>query len=127
MKIRTIQLPFMTLSTNSTSNLFLPATGWLPTDYITQMRPTWELRQANGNIQLSPAYQVADHEDSPGTSTALATLTSSTGMQYPTGWTDVSSSLGGKQLVRFGWIVNLTSGSTLATAFAGGRVQLLTE
>lgn len=91
------------------------------------MRATWELVATTGAAQGAPAYQAANVPDSPSTATALVTQTSTTGMHYPDGWTVVGIKLKTKQLVRFGWLVSLTTGTTLGSFTAGGRFQLYQE
>ena len=46
-------------------------------------------------------------------------------MLYPSAMTDISSNTAGKQLVRLGYMVKLSSGSTLAFAFVWGTAEVV--
>ena len=87
MNSRTIPLPFQLVNCNSTTALFVPVTGWMPTGAASKLRQTWELIQATGNLEIAPGHQVADYENSLGAATALGSFQSTAGIHYPTGWT----------------------------------------
>ncbi len=125
--IKQIPLPYGTHATATTSNLFIPVTGWMPTERIAEMRATWEVIGTTGAAQGAPAYQAANVPDTPGTATALATQTATTGLYYPSGWTAVGVALKTKQRVRLGFIISLTTGTTLGTFTGGGRVEAYQE
>jgi hypothetical protein len=126
-QLRTIPLPYTTVASETTANTFIPATGWISTNRVAKLRPTWELIQATGSIRVAPAYQTADVENAPGTATAIGSQVSSTGLKYAVTWTSVLTELETKQLVRFGWLTSLVTGTTLANAYVGGRLEVLQD
>ena len=81
---------------------------------FTKIRVTQDNRALIGNIEVSAAYQTANVENSPDSATAIDSYASANGMVYPTAWVDLATAVQGKQLVRFGRLAKLSSGSTLA-------------
>ena len=120
------------LLTNSTTAVFIPGTLWLPAGGIVYARSQWEVFAVVGNAVCLPAYQVATSTDTPGASMTIeptggAAFSSAVDVYYPTDFhnlrTDGTAPLKSNMLVRFGWLVKLSSGSTLAYIYAGGLVE----
>jgi len=128
MSVRSIPLPFAMIASDSTSATFSPVTGWMSAAQISQLRAIWELVSLTSDIEVAPAYQVANVEDSPGTSAIITgSYGTTTGMKYPSTWKDVSSALDSQQLIRLGWLHKLGSAGSLAVAWVGGKVEMYQE
>ena len=117
----------MTVFSTSTSPVFIPVTPWIEAADAQYARIAWEIAALNGNLEVTPAWQVADSEDSPGASNALDNSQTGIDVYYPNGWktliTDGTAPTESNMLVRFGWICTLSSGSDLATAAVAGVVE----
>lgn len=128
MKVRTIPLPFATLTCNTTTATFLPVTGFVPTENITRLRQSWEVAQVTGNFQGVPAFQVANNNGQvTGSSYAIGSEQSTTGLKYATSWMDVTTHLGGYQLMRFGWLVSNTTAAVRSSGHVGGRIEAASD
>ena len=114
MRIRKLTLDWAAVYSDSTTPDFHPATPWLDANEYTKIRVTQDNRAFIGNIEVSAAYQTANVENSPDSATAIDSYASASGMVYPSAWADLASAVQGKQLVRFGRLAKLSSGSTLA-------------
>ena len=114
MRIRKQVLDWAVVYANSTTPNFHPATQWLDANDFTKIRVTQDNRAFIGNMEIAAAYQTANVENSPDTAVAIDSAASADGMVYPTAWVDLASAMQGKQLVRFGRIGKLSSGSTLS-------------
>lgn len=114
MRIRKRILDWAVVYANSTTPIFHPATQWLDANDFTKVRVTQDNRAFIGNMEIAAAYQTANVENSPDSAVAIDSAASADGMVYPTAWVDLASAMQGKQLVRFGRIAKLSSGSTLA-------------
>lgn len=89
---------------------------------FTKIRVTQDNRGLIGVIEIGAAYQTANVENSPDSATLIDSTAASDGMVFPSDWNDLSTVVKGKQLIRFGRMAKLTSGSTLAL---GGNWILL--
>ena len=114
MRIRKLTLNWVVVHANSTSTIFHPATQWMDANEFTKIRVTQDNRGLIGVIEIGAAYQTANVENSPDSATRIDSTASADGMVYPTAWVDLASAVQGKQLIRFGRLAKLSSGSTLA-------------
>ena len=114
-------MPWGTVYANSdTTAVFLPATPWMDASTVAKVKVTWELRGVIGTIVAQPALQVANVANSPGAVVLLGSGYQGTPDTYYEDVVDVADDTKGSELVRFGWSVKLSSGSTLAFARVGG-------
>jgi hypothetical protein len=133
--MRRIILPPATLPVSSTTAYFMPGTLWMPDGSIVLARSQWEIYAVSGNAQCAPAYQVATNIDAPGVTQYIdpsaPQAQSVKDVYYPSDFrnlrTDGTAPLKSSMLVRFGWLVSLSSGSTLAFICAGGVVEVTDE
>lgn len=123
---RSIALPWGLVAVDSTTVVFLAATGWMTADAVDAVRVTMEILGRTGNIQIAPAYQVADtQDDDTATSHDIRSALTANGVHFWSGvWKDAKPDTQGRQLIRFGWRVSLTSGAALGTATVGGKVDI---
>lgn len=127
-----VLLPWTTLLTNSTSEEFWPATPWMSSQGLLRLRAQFEVRSLGANVQVAPAYQRAEVPSLPSGEGAGINpgAQSAEGCFYPNDYTDPTSGSDDTDtmpLIRFGWRVNLSTGSTLAHARVGGVVEIVTE
>lgn len=130
MQVRRFPIPFLTLFATSTTAVFFPGTPWMESATVDELRVTWELIAANGDIEIAPAWQVANSEENPGaTQTIVATTPykDDPDVYFPVSWLDAAGDATAPTksnlLVRFGFLVRLKTGTTLATANAGAVVE----
>lgn len=129
MQVRRFPIPFLTVFAVSDAAVFFPGTPWMESASVDELRVTWELVSLTGDIELAPAWQVANSEENPGTSNTIATspYKDAADVYFPTGWKDAAGDgtapTKSNLLVRFGFLVKLKTGSTLAVANAGGVVE----
>lgn len=117
-----VEMPWGTYAAGSTTEVFVPAGGWVPTRNVQSARGWGELRNRTGLFQARPAVQVANDVRSPGTVTAVGAMISADGVSDPTAPVSISSSTTSKYM-RVGWLVSLTSGNTLGTGALAGVVE----
>lgn len=125
--VRTIELPWTTLVTATTSapDDFFPLTGWMSAAEVQEVRVTFELRGETSDFRVIPAYQRAQVFDTPGDSYDIGTTTTTAdGYEYPSQFEDVSSNLNGYDLVRFGF--HALSGNGTSSGRVGGSVEVQT-
>ncbi len=124
-KNRTVPLPWTTVWTNieTPSNEFLPATPWMDAASVEKVRGTFELRAKMGSLNVALGYQTAQVEDTPSSHSSFGAFATTNNVSYPTGWTDISGTTSGKQLIRYGWVVKNSSGTTLNLGRVGGVVE----
>lgn len=125
--IKTFAFSWTTVYSNNTLTLDHPVTGWMRASDFKKIRGTLEIISRLNNIEVSFAYQTADVENSPDTVTAFGAYKTSDGVHYPTGWTDVSSVMEGKQLVRIVLLAKNSSGTAVNLARVCGSVDVVTE
>lgn len=126
-KIHTIHLPFtMVESASSTGDgTFFPGSPWMAAALVGKVRPTYELVYRTGNLTVAFAYQVCDVETSQASATYLTSYNAS-GVNFPSsGYYDISATTSTKQMVRFGWLVKLSTGSTQSFGYVGGSVAIM--
>jgi len=127
MQIRTIALPWTTITVNTTTDTFFPSSGWSPAAGFDEARGTWESIAKIGNIEIAPAYQVANTtDDSSPSSFPVATPVGTTGVNWPSGaWHNAKPNTEDMQLVRTGWIARLTQAGE-GTIRVGGSIDVKT-
>lgn len=123
--VKSYPLSWTTVYAISTSAIFLPATAWMPTGNVAAIRSTFELAGRTGELEVAFGYQLADEPDSPDNGTEVGTYQATNGVKLPSGFTDTASATGAKQLVRFGWFIKLTTGSTPAFGRVAGTVEVV--
>jgi hypothetical protein len=117
-------------SLSTTTSLFLPVTGHLPTASVGAGRMAVELRAIAGAIEVIPAYvRVTDPAAAWPTAIVFPSGSpawfSNSGWQMMGAFQDVSSSLDGFPYVVFGLLSRLSSGTTRAFAFASTRLEIV--
>ena len=120
----TVGMDWMLVQTSSGSDLFYPRTPWMNAGDVGKIRGTIELLWHTGNAEVSLAYQTANNETSQDGAASVGSYVAMDGVAYPGGFTDISGNTLAKQMVRLGWNVKLSSGSTQAYAFVGGSVDI---
>ena len=137
MSTKRVPLPWTTVITASTTAEFVPATPWMEAADAIYGRAAWEMHNiSSSNMEVAPAWQIANTEDDPGGSADLDNIQTATGVYYPPstaagsiakGWQDMlGNSAAGtqdKMLVRFGWRVKIGSGTTPEYASVAGVVE----
>ena len=124
---KSVSLGWSLYAAIATGEVFIPATGWMSATNVTAAKGWGELRGKTGNFQAKPAVQVANDVRSPGASTAVGGFVGGVGgvdgVSDPTG--NVAVTAGTSKYIRAGWLVSLSSGTTLATGSLGGVVELI--
>jgi hypothetical protein len=120
----TISLAWTGYSAITTAKVFVPCGNWGPAANLTGARGWGELRGKTGNFQGEPAVQVANDVRSPGSATAVGSALTADGVSDPSAPTSVTNATTSKY-ARPGWLVSLTSGTTLATGSLAGVVELV--
>ncbi len=127
MGTRSVYAPPTTLMTeNDTTDIFISATPWMSAANIEKVRAAFEIEEVIGNLDVVPAYQVADFADNPGSSTSVGTATNAAGYQDQGAYSDASSDTSSKRLIRFGWHIHRNSGTTPVACRASARWQIVT-
>lgn len=106
---------------------FIPLTRWISTaDVNKNARAAIEMQGDTGSCQIAPGYQTANDQDSPDTAVKLGGLAfvGADGIQYPTGYTDISTAVDAKLLVRFGVLVKQDADGGIQGCYATIRVDL---
>ena len=122
---RSIPLPWTFVVATSTSDVFVPVTGWFAAQEIKKIAIVMEIVGLIGQTQIKRAYQTADSPSSADSATGVGSFVSANAVSYPSSSTDISATTEAKQLIRFGFIVSLATGSTIATASVAGRVDVI--
>ncbi len=95
---------------------FVVLTAWLDAGAMEKARMGWEASgQTAANMVTRPGLQVANVETAPDAAVTLGadTLTSS-GVKFPSAFTDVRTTTQGRQLARLGlWVKNPSGTTTL--------------
>jgi hypothetical protein len=120
---RRLSLPWTSVYAVNTTAAFFAATGWMSTDQVRKLRFVTELRVKGPDAEVVCAYQTANVENAPDSSAGVGDPITSEGVVYGS-LTDISTSTGGKQLIRFGWNVRLTTGSSFTMARVAGGVEI---
>ncbi len=127
MAARTQRLVWKMIGNTTGTDAFMPFTGWMAARTIEQVRVKWEIAAigGGGTTTVTPAFQVADHTDSPGAVTNIGTGTDETTKDvfYPGGYDDIAATLASEQLIRFGF--NVKSSSGWGWAMVGGSVDII--
>ena len=121
----TIGLPFTMVESVSGSEKFFPVTPWMTAANVGRVRPTCDVVYVTGNLTVAFGYQTCNVENSQDTAEEVGNFNTA-GMAYPSaGFVDISANTAPKQMVRFGWITKLSSGTTQAFGYVGGSVDVM--
>ena len=123
-KIRTVNLPWATVITKSTTAAFYPATGWMPAGGVEKIRASIEVAERTNELSVRCGFQVADVIDQAGSGQALGSAFEEDGVDFGTSFTDVTSNTQGKQLIRFGYYFANSTGSNQSTGRVAGKLDL---
>ena len=133
MQTRRIALPWLTAFAVSTDLVFIPATAWMGSAGFDYLRVFWEIAALTGTLELTPAWQVANNEDAPGATQTINTTSpykDTVDVYYPELWKDAAGDgtapTKSNILIRFGFLVRLKSGSTLANARVSAVIEAKT-
>lgn len=127
MRLIRLPLPTITVFAVSTTLVFVPSGDWRPAGGLSKARSSAEMRGRNGLTEAGPALQFANFEDATGaTAVAVGTAMVTDGYSPPAAtYTDISSQSAQYRLVRPGFLVRLTSGTTTGFAYATGVVEIV--
>ena len=127
-QIRNIPLPWTPLTTaQASSDEFHPAGGYMSAAAVASVRSVWELKQRTGNMSVTPAFELTNSEDDPSPVVVkIGNLETTKSIHYPSDWQSMTANTAGKQLIRPGWVVRNTTGTSLSTARVGGKVEIQT-
>lgn len=120
----TIGMAWTLVQSAGTSDVFYPSTPWMDAGQVGKIRGTLEMAWHTGNAEVSLGYQTANVETSQDSPLTVGSYATTDGVLFPSGFTDISGNTLGKQMVRIGWMVKLTSGTTQAFAYVGGKVDI---
>ena len=124
--MRTIPLPLTTVCVDGTAVVAIPATNWMKAADVAKVRANMELRGITGtNMNVGLGYQTANVENAPGGETLLGSYRTSADVYYGSSFESVSAQTDGKVLIRWVWLVKLSSGNTIATARVCGSVDVI--
>jgi hypothetical protein len=110
-----------TLAAASITEVFIPTTGWMSTNQVGSFRGYGELRGKTGNFQCRPGVQLCNDPRNPSAANPIGSVITADGCLDASAYTTVSTVAA--RYMRFGWLVSLTSGSTLGTGFVTGAVE----
>ena len=124
-----VPLPWTTVIATSTTSIFWPATGYMPTTGMRQFRAQMEISHTD-KMEIAPAYQAVDAIDDGGGGVSATDIKpgkkTSPGFYFANeGYTDPTGTVKGKALVRFGWNVNLTTAGDPVDARVSGAIQIV--
>lgn len=117
-----VLLAWFTVVSASTTAVFFPASGWFDAADAAKLRVPFEVRGLSGLLSVEPAYQTANDKAIPDAAVTLGGALTADGLGFPSAW--ATPAVAGKQHIRAGWSVKLTSGSTVGSAAVIGRVQM---
>lgn len=115
------------VASNSTTAVAIPGTSPVRSAQVSKMRGDMEICGLNGTLQIAIGVQTSDNGDSwtDETGTLIVAYGASNGVVHSSAVVDFSSIVGAKQWVRLVYYVKLSTGSTLATAYVRGSVDLI--
>ena len=123
--MKTIRLPWTTVAVDGTTEVFIPATGWMDSSDVAKVRTNFEARGFTGLMNVLVGYQTANVENAPDAHVTTGSFQTTAGVYFGSSFADAASNTQAKRMVRFGWVVKLTSGSTLATVRVAGSVDIV--
>ena len=117
------------VATNSTTAFALPAGAPMRSAGVSKARADIEITGLNGSVQIAIGIQTSDDAITwtDETGTFALGYQSSNGVSHSSSVADFSTIAGAKQWVRPVYYVRLSAGSTLATAFARGSIDLISR
>lgn len=124
--MRLIPMPWSTVHafrSPESNGTFVPRTGWMSTRDIRVIRWLYETRAMQPDFRSKFAFQVADSETDSLTTVTLGTTQTVEGFNRGA-LTDITSNIGSKQLIRFGYMTwNAQTDNVLVAAAMGGFVE----
>lgn len=124
---RSLDLQATLVASLSTTAYAIPAGSPMRSNQMSKARADIEINGLNGNLQVAIGVQTSNDlctwTDETGTF-ALGYQTAD-GMFHANAYADFGSIVGGKQWFRPCYYVKLGTGSTLATAFVSGSMDLV--
>lgn len=127
MNTMSLQAQSVIVSSQSTSTaVFIPMTEWIPAGEVAKARYTLEMRGNSQYCAIAGGYQTSQDRISVDAAAQIgsASYLSADGYDYPTAFTDLSSTMAGKAYVRFGILAKLSSGSNAQGCWASIRVDI---
>lgn len=134
MNLKTINLPWETAMACATSKALNPVTQWMDPAEFQKMRATMEIRNRCGaNIDVAVGYQLADVENAPLNDFEIESYNgpsgwkSSNGVFYPERWDEtIVGQASSRQLIRFGFMTKLSSGTALQSLRVAAKIEIFT-
>lgn len=127
MNTKRFPLTWMNVWADESANpSFIPAGPWIPTANAQYCRVMWEIHNIQSPLEVAPAWQVANTEDSPGGVDQVVTPKTSVDVYYPDDWKNMltaTQSTKDNVLFRWGWWVKRTSGTGLVMATVAGVAE----
>lgn len=129
MSTNRIPMAWMTVwATDDNTSVFHPTTPWIEAADVQFARTAWEISTIGAELEIAPAWQVANTEDVPGAFKQLVAPASTVDVRYPADWTNIlgdpTAPSKGNMLIRFGWQAKTTpTNPGLALATVAGVVE----
>lgn len=128
MKLIRLDLDWTAIISNSTTSVFIPSGAWRACAGMAKARAAGEMRGLTGLITAQPTLEFANYENTPITTKLLGTSMTANNFYPPTaGQTDISTESAQYLLVRPGFTVALSTGSTTAWARVGGMIEIVLQ
>lgn len=130
MASKSVSLPWTTVTSALTTDLFVPVSPWTSSAALAEVRGSCEMRARYGNALVVPAYQTANDPRNPDTAIAIPMTGGATGWANAEAVFDPANpipltGIDNKTMIRFGFIIKLASGSN-GGARVRGKVQVYT-
>ena len=134
MNLKTISLPWESVLACTTTKAFNPVTQWMDPAEFQKIRATMEIRNRCGsNIEVAVGYQLADVENAPLNDFEVESYIgptgwkNDTGVYYPARWDgSIVGQAASRQLIRFGFMTKLATGTTLQSVRVAAKVEIFT-
>ena len=123
--MKTLRLRWTTVCVDGTTEVFVPDTDWMRAPDVAKIRLYMEARGFTGLMNVIAGYQTCNVDNSPDAHNTIGSFVTTAGVTFGASFADVTANTQAKQYVRFGWVVKLTSGSTLATVRVGGSIDII--
>ena len=106
-----VNLPWTTVATDSTSEVFIPATGWMSSESVGSGRGWLELRGAMSGLSVAVAIETANDVTTPDTPhVKIQALVAANGVSDPDS-TTTTLTTAGQKFIRVGFAVKASSAS----------------
>ena len=113
-----VNLPWTTVGTDSTTEVFVPASGWMSSESVGSGRGWLELAGGMTGLSVAVAVQTANDVTTPDAHTKIQTLVTSNGVSDPDSST-TSLATAGKKFIRVGFAIKASSASLRVGRVAG--------